>query len=327
MRVRLSVPCRKRALPTIPDTERHNNATQGEQALPSLAQRAQRYVEHLQREFCSALEEVDGAETFTEDPWQRPEGGGGVTRILEDGDVFEKAGVAVSTVSGMMPDAVARKMNVPPTRFFATGVSIVIHPKSPMVPTVHANFRYFEKEDGDAWFGGGTDLTPFYVFEEDIVHFHATLKGACDRHNPEYYPRFKHWCDEYFFLKHRGERRGVGGIFFDYLRGNLEQDFAFVQSCGNAFLDAYLPVVRKRVSEPYRAAERRWQLHRRGRYVEFNLLYDRGTMFGLETGGRTESILMSLPPHVQWKYNVRPAQGTREARLLELLTSTREWIS
>jgi coproporphyrinogen III oxidase len=274
---------------------------------------------------CDTLEDLDGVGTFVEDPWHRVEGGGGVTKVLSEGAVFEKAGVAVSTVSGMMPENMARKMNVAPANFLATGVSVVIHPRSPMVPTVHANFRYFETDDADAWFGGGTDLTPYYPFDADIIDFHRAVKAACDKHHPEYYPRFKKWCDDYFFLKHRGESRGVGGIFFDYLRGNLERDFTFVQSCGVAFVEAYLPIVRKRVTEPYGADERAWQLQRRGRYVEFNLLYDRGTVFGLETQGRTESILMSLPPLVQWHYNVRPAQGTREARLLELLARPRDW--
>ncbi|MBM2845261.1 MAG: coproporphyrinogen oxidase [Bacteroidetes bacterium] len=294
--------------------------------LSTLAERARSCFEQLQSEICLALEELDGAGKFTEDTWQRSEGGGGVTKVMEEGAVFEKAGVAVSTVFGMMPEAVARKMDVVPARFYATGVSVVLHPKSPMVPTVHANFRYFEKEDGDAWFGGGMDLTPYYPYDEDIRHFHRTLKASCDRHHPEYYPRFKQWCDDYFFLKHRGETRGVGGIFFDYLRGRLGEDFAFVQSLGGAFLSAYLPIVQKRKSESYGSDERAWQLLRRGRYVEFNLVYDRGTVFGLETQGRTESILMSLPPLVQWKYNSAPAKGTREARLIELLTSPREWI-
>ena len=291
-----------------------------------LAKRARTCFEQLQTKICRGLEEADGGGKFSADPWQRAEGGGGLTRVMEEGAVFEKAGVAVSTVSGVMPDAIARKMDVNPSRFFATGVSLVIHLRSPMIPTVHANYRYFEKEDGDAWFGGGSDLTPYYPYDEDIIHFHKTLKQACDPHDPTYYHRFKQWCDEYFFLTHRGEARGVGGIFFDYLRGNLEPDFAFVQSAGDAFLETYLPIVRKRKDEPYGADERAWQLIRRGRYVEFNLVYDRGTTFGLETSGRTESILMSLPPLVRWKYNPQIAQGSREARLMEILTHPRTWV-
>jgi len=199
--------------------------------LSTLGERARRCFEQLQSEICLALEELDGVGKFTEDTWQRSEGGGGVTKVMEEGAVFEKAGVAVSTVFGMMPEALARKMNIVPARFFATGVSVVLHPKSPMVPTVHANFRYFEKEDGDAWFGGGMDLTPYYPYDEDILHFHRTLKAACDRHHPEYYPRFKQWCDDYFFLKHRGETRGVGGIFFDSRLDSRTSPKRLQQSC------------------------------------------------------------------------------------------------
>jgi coproporphyrinogen III oxidase len=226
----------------------------------------------------------------------------------------------------MMPETIARKLNVQPSEFFATGVSLVIHPRSPMIPTVHANFRYFERADGDAWFGGGSDLTPYYPFDEDIVHFHTTLKKACDRHGLELYPKFKQWCDEYFFIKHRDEARGIGGVFFDYLRGDQEKHFAMVHSIGDVFLDAYLPLVKRRMHEPWGGAEREWQLIRRGRYVEFNLLYDRGTTFGLETNGRTEAILMSLPPAVQWRYDASPP-GPREARLIELLKHPKEWVA
>jgi coproporphyrinogen III oxidase len=269
---------------------------------------------------------VDEQKRFTSDQWERPGGGGGLARVIEDGGVFEKAGVNTSTVFGMMPETMARKLNVQPAEFFATGISLVIHPRSPMIPTVHANLRYFERADGDAWFGGGSDLTPYYPFDEDIVHFHAALKKACDEHGSELYPKFKKWCDEYFYLPHRGEGRGVGGIFFDYLRGDVEQHFAFVSSVGSMFLEAYVPVVKRRMHEPWGETERTWQLIRRGRYAEFNLLYDRGTMFGLETQGRTESILMSLPPVVQWRYDVSPS-GPREAMLVELLKHPKGWVA
>ncbi len=291
----------------------------------SLAQRAQRFFEGLQGELCASLEMLDGAGRFGRDPWSRPGGGGGVTRVLEGGKVFEKGAVNVSAVHGLLPEAVAGTMGVRPSQFSASGISLVIHPSSPMIPAVHANFRYFEKDDGDAWFGGGIDLTPNYLFEEDAVHFHTVLKQTCDRHDRDCYPRFKKWCDEYFIIKHRQERRGIGGIFFDYLRQDTEKCFAFVQSLGYAFLEAYAPIVKKRLAEPFGEEERRWQLCRRGRYVEFNLVYDRGTHFGLETGGRAESVLMSLPPIVSWPYNLQPKPGSREERLIEVLMQPREW--
>ncbi len=288
--------------------------------------RAFAYFQELQEGICAACEEMDGAETFSRDRWERAEGGGGVSRVMEEGAVFEKAGVNISAVSGMMPETIARKMEITPEHFFATGVSLVLHPRSPLIPTVHANFRYFEQEDGDSWFGGGTDLTPYYVVEEDAVHFHRTLKNACDSVDTQYYPRFKQWCDEYFFVRHRGESRGVGGIFFDYLRGEHEKHFALVCAAGNAFLDAYAPIVRRHENEAWGDRERSWQLLRRGRYVEFNLVYDRGTAFGLETGGRVESILMSLPPLVRWRYNHTPEPGSPEALLLEVLREPRQWV-
>jgi coproporphyrinogen III oxidase len=284
------------------------------------------YFESLQARICTALEEVDGTGKFTADGWSREEGGGGLTKVMEDGRVFEKAGVATSTVFGTMPQSVARKMNVEAAGFFATGISLIIHPLSPMVPTVHMNYRYFERSDGDAWFGGGSDLTPYYLLDEDAAHFHTSLKKACDSTTGGDYPHFKKWCDEYFFIKHRQETRGVGGIFFDYLRGNPTGYFELVKSCGDAFVDSYLPIVTRRGNEPYTDAERHWQMLRRGRYVEFNLVYDRGTTFGLETGGRVESILMSLPPRVAWDYNVQPAAGTREAHLIDVLRHPREWV-
>ncbi len=298
-----------------------------------LAERARLYFEQLQQRICAALQEFEPEQRFSEDRWERADGrhpdksgGGGLTRVLQRGRVFEKAGVASSTVFGGLPESIALKMNVPPTTFYATGVSLIIHPINPMVPSVHANFRYFEQAHGDCWFGGGCDLTPFYLSEEDVVHFHTTLKAACDKHDPTYYARFKKWCDEYFFIKHREETRGVGGLFFDYLRGDPEHYFAFVKSVGDAFLDAYIPIVQRRKDEPWGERERQWQAVRRGRYVEFNLVYDRGTMFGLETKGRIESILMSLPPKAEWYYNMQPEPNSPEARLLDVLRVPREWV-
>jgi coproporphyrinogen III oxidase len=279
----------------------------------------------LQREICSRLESIDGVARFTEDLWQRDEGGGGTTRVLEDGRVFEKAGVNTSAVWGKLPEKLADRMDVGAGKFFATGISLVIHPRNPMVPTVHMNLRYFEMDDGASWFGGGTDLTPYYLFEEDARHFHRVLKNACDKHSTEYYPRFKKWCDEYFSIKHRNEVRGIGGIFFDYLKGSNDSLFSFVNDVGNAFLPSYIPLVERRMDEPYTEEHRNWQLLRRGRYVEFNLVYDRGTLFGLETGGRIESILMSLPPFVSWKYDHRPKPGSPEAELTAVLRKPREW--
>jgi coproporphyrinogen III oxidase len=293
--------------------------------LSALGRRFREYVGDLQSRICTALEALDGRGQFGLDRWDRPGGGGGATRVMQDGGVFEKAGVNTSAVTGQLPEKLAHAMNTNPSAFFATGISLVLHPHSPMVPTVHANFRYFEQEGGKFWFGGGIDLTPYYVFEEDIRHFHRILRETCDRHGPELYPRYKKWCDEYFFLRHRGETRGVGGIFFDDLQGEGEPLFAFVRSAGDAFLPAYVPIVNRRAGEPWGEQERKWQLFRRGRYVEFNLVYDRGTSFGLETDGRAESILMSLPPLVRWGYNIQPAPGSREALLTGLLTAPRTW--
>jgi coproporphyrinogen III oxidase len=278
----------------------------------------------LQDQIVHSIEQLDGMR-FREDAWSREGGGGGRTRVLEGGNVFEKAGVNFSSVFGNLPEEFAAKIPLGTgTDFFATGVSLVIHPVNPMVPAVHANFRYLEKGD-TVWFGGGTDLTPCYPHADDAVHFHSVLKAACDRHDPDHYPRFKKWCDEYFFLKHRGETRGIGGIFFDYLQGDTEKNFAFVSDAGGVFLDAYLPIVKRRMNENYDSRQRDYQLYRRGRYVEFNLLYDRGTIFGLETRGRTESILMSLPPLVRWVYDFRVEPGSREEKALEFF-KPREWL-
>jgi coproporphyrinogen III oxidase len=290
----------------------------------SLTVRTARYFRELQDLIVAALEEIDGSR-FREDAWEREGGGGGRSRVLLEGGVFEKAGVNFSEVHGEMAEEFARQIPGEGRSFTAAGVSLVLHPCSPMVPTVHANFRFLTKGDRQ-WFGGGADLTPYYPFREDVIHFHRVWKQTCERHAPLIdYQRLKRWCDEYFFLPHRGEARGVGGIFFDYLENNLEGVFAFVQSCGPAFLDAYLPIVRRRRGETYGEAERRFQEFRRGRYVEFNLLYDRGTVFGLKTGGRTESILMSLPPQVRWLYDYHPAPGSREAELVEVYLEPRDW--
>jgi len=285
----------------------------------------EQFFESLQTNICRTLEAVDGTAHFQEDAWRHPDGGGGKTRVLNNGKVFEKAGVNFSAVKTQLSEKLAARLKVQPQPAFATGISLVLHPESPMIPTVHMNLRYFELANGDAWFGGGADLTPYYLFEEDARHFHHVQKNVCDAFDPSCYPRFKASCDEYFFLKHRNETRGIGGIFFDYEREQREQFFEFVQNAGNAFLEAYRPIVDRRKNEPFGKREREWQLIRRGRYVEFNLLYDRGTLFGLETGGRTESILISLPPEVKWAYNHEPEPGSREASLLEVLRKPRAW--
>jgi len=277
-----------------------------------LRDRAATYVRALQDRICAALEDLDGEARFREDAWERPGGGGGLTRVLEGGRVFEKAGVNTSEVHGKLPPALATHMKGDGEAFYATGVSLVLHPRNPHVPIVHANYRFISRGSA-AWFGGGADLTPCYPREEDVRHFHRTLKDACDRHDPSFHPRFKKWCDEYFTIPHRGEMRGVGGIFYDDLEAT-EGNFAFVQSAGDAFLPAYLPIARRRMDEAYGEAERRWQLHRRARYAEFNLVYDRGTTFGLRTQGRIESILMSLPPLAAWNYDVRPEPGSPEEK-------------
>lgn len=281
------------------------------------------YFKQLQDRISRGIEDLDGS-PFREDTWAREGGGGGRTRVMENGHVFEKAGVNFSSVHGDLPEEFAAKIPLGKgTSFCATGVSLVFHPRSPMIPAVHANFRYLEKGDA-SWFGGGTDLTPYYPFAEDATHFHRTIKQVCDRHDSNFYPKFKKWCDEYFTLKHRNEMRGVGGVFFDYLEGDREKNFAFIQDLGDTFLDAYVPIVRRRMKEPFDEDQRQYQLYRRGRYVEFNLLYDRGTIFGLETRGRTESILMSLPPLVRWVYDYKPEPGSREANALEFF-QPRDW--
>ena len=298
--------------------------------MSDLFDRAAKFFQALQTDICQALADADGGTGFSADAWQRPGGGGGVARVLEDGPLFEKAGVNWSSVEGELPAELADHMPGTGREFRACGISLVLHPRSPMVPTTHANFRCLTK--GDAlWFGGGADLTPYYLFRDDAVHFHQTLATVCDRHAPiGDYDRFKAWCDEYFFLPHRGETRGVGGIFFDYLGAKgtphpPEQMFDFVQDLGKAFVPAYLPIAQRRSTETYGDLERTWQLRRRGRYVEFNLIYDRGTLFGLKTNGRVESILMSLPPLVRWDYDVMATPGSREAELISHLRPT-DWL-
>ena len=297
--------------------------------MADLFDRAAKFFHELQSDICAQLADADGAREFGADAWQRPGGGGGVARVLEHGAVFEKAGVNWSNVDGELPADMAAHMPGAGTTFRASGVSLVLHPQSPMVPTTHANFRCLSKGDA-VWFGGGADLTPYYFFEEDAVHFHRTLADVCDRFKPVGdYDRFKAWCDEYFFLPHRNETRGIGGVFFDYLGTKsepIERVFDFVQALGRAFVDAYLPIVNRRRTLPYGETERTWQLRRRGRYVEFNLIHDRGTLFGLKTNGRIESILMSLPPLVRWDYDVSPQPGSPEAELVARLRPT-SWLA
>ena len=282
------------------------------------------FLTELQGKICGELERLDGAARFGRDPWERPGGGGGLTRVLERGAVLEKAGVSFSHVHGALTEAFARRLQGEGRTFAAVGLSLVLHPRSPLVPTTHANFRFIVQGDR-SWFGGGADLTPYYLFEEDAAHFHRTLKAACDRHDPSCYSMFKQACDRYFFLPHRGEGRGIGGVFFEDMRGDPARELAFVKDCASSFLPAWLPIAERRRSSPHGESQRIWQEIRRGRYVEFNLLQDRGTIFGLETGGRTESILMSLPPTVKWVYDHHPTPGSEEARLVEVLRTPREW--
>jgi coproporphyrinogen III oxidase len=284
------------------------------------------YFHDLQDRLGAALAGLDGA-SFREDAWQRPGGGGGRSRVLADGRLFEKAGVNFSEVFGELAPEFARQLPGEGLSFTATGISLVLHPRNPHVPTVHANFRYLT-HGAKWWFGGGSDLTPYYPRRDDVVHFHRTWKAVCDRHpGVADHRRFKEECDRYFFLPHRDEPRGVGGIFFDYLGGDPDAVFAFVRDAGDSFLDAYRPIVERRRDTPWTQRERQFQLLRRGRYVEFNLLYDRGTLFGLKTNGRTESILMSLPPVVRYEYDWRPEPGSPEAELVEHFLVPRDWAS
>ncbi len=332
------------------------DATPSEFLPPTDSQsRVSQFMKQLQDEITEKLAAIDGVGNFHEDTWKRPEGGGGRSRVLRDGRVFEQAGVNFSEVWGshLPPSILAQRPEATGQGFYATGTSLVLHPRNPYVPTVHLNYRYFEA--GPVWwFGGGADLTPYYPFAEDAAHFHNTLKQACDQHHPDYYPVFKRWCDEYFYLKHRNENRGVGGIFLDYQDGQgplyrgsdpngqaamyskqvgappsrrWEDLFALVQDCGRSFLPAYTPIVERRQEMEYGDRERNFQLYRRGRYVEFNLVYDRGTIFGLQTNGRTESILMSLPPLVRWEYGYQPEPNTPEAQLYEIFLKPQDWVN
>ena len=291
------------------------------------------YLLGLQDSICTSLEKTDGEGTFVEDSWVRDEGGGGQSRVLTQGKIIEKGGVNFSHVMGksMPPSATAQRPELAGRSFEAMGVSLVIHPHNPFVPTSHANVRFFiaEKEGADPvwWFGGGYDLTPYYGNDEDCIHWHQTAKNACLPFGDDIYPKYKKWCDEYFYLKHRNESRGIGGLFFDDLNTpDFDTSFAFMQSVANSYIDAYIPIVEKRKDTPYTEAQKQFQLYRRGRYVEFNLVYDRGTLFGLQTGGRTESILMSLPPLVRWEYDWTPEAGSEEAKLTDYYLHHRDWV-
>ncbi|MEO6139068.1 MAG: oxygen-dependent coproporphyrinogen oxidase [Luteimonas sp.] len=294
--------------------------------------RVRDYLTGLQDRICASVEAIDGTARFVEDAWAREEGGGGRTRILRDGAVFEQAGVGFSDVSGtsLPPSASAARPELAGASWRAVGMSLVLHPRNPYVPTTHANVRHFRAmRDGETvawWFGGGFDLTPFYPFDDDVRHWHETAHTLCKPFGEDRYAAHKRWCDDYFLLKHRNETRGVGGLFFDDLHTDFDQDFAYMQAVGDGFLDAYLPIVASRKDMPYGERERQFQLYRRGRYVEFNLVHDRGTLFGLQSGGRTESILMSLPPLVRWEYGYQPEPGSAEARLSDYLRP-RDWLS
>lgn len=302
-----------------------------------MKQEMETMILRIQDEICRALAEVDGT-SFREDQWSYPTGGGGRSRVLQSGKVFEKAGVNVSVVTGTLSpeSAIAMcsrqsRLQDNELRFSAAGISMVIHPWNPMVPTMHANYRYFERGDGSRpgewWFGGGQDLSPSYLFDEDAIHFHRTLKSACDHHDSGYYPKYKKWCDDYFRIPHRGECRGIGGIFFDDLNaGDRQHLFAFVSDCASAIAPAYVPIVERRQDLSSTEEQKRWQQLRRGRYVEFNLIYDRGTKFGLQTAGRIESILMSLPLTARWEYDHHPVAGSDEERLLKILQNPRDWV-
>lgn len=300
--------------------------------LPAKFAPVKAYLLDLQNRICFMLEQEDGLANFVEDKWQHKEGGGGLTRVMTNGNVIEKAGVNFSHVSGaQLPQAAtARRPEFADSTFQALGVSVVVHPLNPYIPTVHMNVRLIlvEKPDADAiwWFGGGFDLTPYYGFEEDAQHFHQMAKAACDPFGAGFYPKYKKWADDYFFLKHRNEPRGIGGIFFDDLNeSGFEQSFAFQRSVGDHFIKAYEPIVARRKHLTYTERERNFQCYRRGRYVEYNLLYDRGTLFGLQSGGRTESILMSLPPQVSWSYNWKPEPGSPEAALYDDFLIAKDW--
>ncbi|MBG25334.1 MULTISPECIES: oxygen-dependent coproporphyrinogen oxidase [Croceibacter] len=293
------------------------------------------YIQTLQDTITAKIEAVDGKAKFKEDLWEREEGGGGRSRVIENGDVFEKGGVNISKVHGPLNPAMQKYFNVGDVNFFACGLSLVLHPKNPFAPTVHANWRYFEmyEKNGtlvDSWFGGGQDLTPYYLFKEDAVHFHSICKSVCDAHDPSFYALYKKQCDDYFYNAHRDEARGLGGLFFDHCKATPERSmtdwYNFVTQVGDSFLDAYVPIVEKRKDIPFTPEQRDWQEIRRGRYIEFNLIHDKGTLFGLKTNGRIESIFMSFPPHVQWRYNYEPEKGTKEDKLLHVLKHPKDWV-
>jgi coproporphyrinogen III oxidase len=294
------------------------------------------FIHQLQDHICAALETSDSKAKFIEDAWQRPEGGGGKTRVIANGNVFEKGGVNTSIVFGDVTDLMRSQLKINGAKWFACGLSLVIHPFNPFVPTVHCNYRMFElynekDEVIDRWFGGGTDLTPYYLFEEDAKHFHQTYKDACDAFDPSFYPRFKKVCDNYFVNTHRhNERRGIGGIFYDYQKPSEDKDVKFwmnfARTCGYAFIDSYVPIVEKRKHTPFTPEHKHWQEIRRGRYTEFNLVHDRGTIFGLKTNGRIESILMSLPPTVRFEYNYQPKPGSEEDKLLQACLHPKDWV-
>ena len=294
------------------------------------------FIHALQNHICAALEACDGKAKFIEDAWQRPEGGGGKTRVITNGNVFEKGGVNTSVVWGDVTETMRKGLQINGAKWFACGLSLVIHPLNPFVPTVHANYRMFELYDDndeliDRWWGGGTDLTPYYLFDDDAVYFHLTYKNALETFDKSFYSDFKKLCDNYFVNTHRGnERRGIGGIFYDYKKANQQYDVSFwmslAKACGYAFTEAYIPIVNKRKNTVYNERQKHWQEIRRGRYVEFNLVHDRGTLFGLKTNGRTESILMSLPPTVRFEYNYQPQQGSEEDKLLQVCLHPKDWV-
>lgn len=285
-------------------------------------------IRSLQNEIVQAFLAEDPELNLLEDEWERPGGGGGFSNVLSEGRYIEKGGVNISIVSGTLPDEMKARLNAVSSTFYASGISLVLHPKNPFTPTVHFNIRYFELYDKsklvDSWFGGGMDMTPYYIFEEDAQHFHQVLRTCCEKHDPEFYPTFKKRCDNYFYNTHRNEHRGIGGIFYDYMKDDRNKGLAFTSDVGDAFLQAYLPIFTKRKDHHYNSDHKVWQEIRRGRYVEFNLIHDRGTLFGLKTNGRTESILMSLPPTVRWEYDHHPAKGSEEEKLLQAL-KPRNW--
>jgi len=329
--------------PSLADRDALTKRESGVNVSSPMRLRMEALIKEKQKEIIKEIENVDG-KRFLVDAWDRPSGGGGITCVLQEGNVFEKAGVNTSVVYGKLPRAAILKMradhkaldpDVDSLDFFAAGLSVVMHPINPQAPTVHFNYRYFETANADGssnawWFGGGCDLTPSYLYDEDAIHFHKTIKETCDKHDRNYYPRFKKWCDEYFYNKHRSEARGIGGIFFDDLdetEKDQEQLFSFVQDCLDAFLPQYLPIIKKRKDMPYTEHEKQWQQIRRGRYVEFNLVHDRGTAFGLNTpNARVESILMSLPLSARWQYMHAPDKGTKEERLVSVLKKPVEWV-